>query len=275
MRASKRRDALAIEDAQFDGAGRDRFDADRVEAAIGAQNAKTGAEPLFGMRPAGEHGADQAFGVRPDLAGPAAEPIRRPLGVAPVGTGHMVGVRAVLAAHGAALMGADALAAMEDLDRARGDPHVDLGADQRMRDRIEKVMDLDVIVEIDPRAPPFRELPIVGGQGDEGVALDRLEQLASAQAEVAHGTLVHALHDEGDGRVAFGEREERQMAQTPQNVGLCESDAGLDFCLGQSRRLRLVWARPASRCASRIRSIHFSGKRSSLSAAASIGARTE
>ena len=124
------------------------------------------------MRPAGEHGADQAFGVRPDLAGPAAEPIRRPLGVAPVGAGHMVGVRAVLAAHGAALMGADALAAMEDLDRARGDPHVDLGADERVRDRIQKVMDLDVIVEIDPRAPPFRELPIVGGQGDEGVALD-------------------------------------------------------------------------------------------------------
>ena len=70
-------DALAIEDAQFDGAGRHRFDADRIEAAIRAQNAEAGAEPLFGMRPAGEHGADQAFGVRPDLAGPAAEPIRR------------------------------------------------------------------------------------------------------------------------------------------------------------------------------------------------------
>jgi len=71
-------DALAIEDAQFDGARRHRFDADRIEAATRAQNAKAGAEPLFGMRPAGEHGADQAFGVRPDLAGPAAEPIRRP-----------------------------------------------------------------------------------------------------------------------------------------------------------------------------------------------------
>ena len=177
---------MQVEDAQFDGAGRHRLEAGRIEAAIRAQNAKAGAEPLFGMRPAGEHGADQAFGVRPDLAGPAAEPIRRPLGVAPVGAGHMVGVRAVLAADVASLMDADALAAMEDLDRSRGDPHVDLGADERVRDRIQKVMDLDVIVEIDPRAPPFRELPIVGGQGDEGVALDRLEQLASAQAEVAH-----------------------------------------------------------------------------------------
>ena len=109
-------DALAIEDAQFDGAGGDRFEPGGIEAAIGAQNAKAGAEALFGMRPTGEHGADQAFGVRPDLAGPSAEPIRRPLGVAPVGAGHMVGVRAVLAAHVASLMDADALAPMEDLD---------------------------------------------------------------------------------------------------------------------------------------------------------------
>ena len=143
----------------------------------------------------------------------------------------MLGVRAVLGAHVAPLMDADALTAMEDLDRARGDPHVDLGADQRVRDRIKKVMDLDVIVEVDPRAPPLRELPIVGGQGGEGVALDGLEQLASAQAEVAHGTLVHALHDERDRRVAFGEREKRQMAQPPQNVSLRKSDSGFDFRL--------------------------------------------
>jgi len=77
-------DALAIEHAQFEGAGRHRLEAGRIEAAIGAQNPQAGAEPLFGMPPAGEHGADQAFGVRPDLPGPAAEPFRRPLGVAPV-----------------------------------------------------------------------------------------------------------------------------------------------------------------------------------------------
>ena len=143
----------------------------------------------------------------------------------------MVGVRAVLGAHVASLMDADALAAMEDLDRARGDPHLDLGADQRVRNRIKEAMDFNVIVEIDPRAPPFRELPIVGGQGDEGVALDCLEQLAPAQAEVAHGTIVHASHDERDRLVAFGEREERQPAQPPENVGLGESDPGLDLGL--------------------------------------------
>jgi hypothetical protein len=92
----------------------------------------------------------------------------------------------VLAAHVPALVGPDALAAMEDLDHARADPHVDLGADQRVRNRVREVVDLDVIIEIDPRAPPLRELLIVSGQGNEGGTPDCLEQLA---AEVAHGTL--------------------------------------------------------------------------------------
>ena len=92
-------------------------------------------------------------------------------------------------------MGADALAAVEYLDCAGGDPHIDLGADERVRNRIQEVVDLDVIVEIDARAPPFRKLPIIGRQPVEGVALDLLEQLAAADAKFAHGALIHALDD--------------------------------------------------------------------------------
>src|ERR1700739_2326401 len=49
----KGRHARAVEGAQCEGAGRNRFDACRVDAAIGAQNAQASAEPLFGVRPAG------------------------------------------------------------------------------------------------------------------------------------------------------------------------------------------------------------------------------
>jgi hypothetical protein len=35
---------------------------------------------------------------------------------------------------------------MKDLDGARGDAHLDLGANERMRNRIEKVVDLGVII---------------------------------------------------------------------------------------------------------------------------------
>ena len=77
-------DALAIERAQFEGPGRDRLDMNRIDAPIRAQDAKAGPEALFGMRPAGQHGDDQPFGARSDFAGPSAESIRSPFGVAPV-----------------------------------------------------------------------------------------------------------------------------------------------------------------------------------------------
>jgi len=83
-----------------------------------------------------------------------------------------------------------------------GDPHVDFGADQRVWNRVEVLVDLDVIIEIDARAFPFGELL---RQGVEGVALDLLEQLAATDAEFAHRPLVHALDGERDGGVAFGE----------------------------------------------------------------------
>jgi hypothetical protein len=67
---------------------------------------------------------------------------------------------------------------MEHLDRARGDANLDLGANQRMWNRVKEVMDFDVIIEVDSRAPPFRELPILRRQRAEGGALDLLEQLA-------------------------------------------------------------------------------------------------
>ena len=62
-----------------------------------------------------------------------------------------------------------------------------------------------MIIKADSRAPPFRELPILCRQTVERGALDLLEQFAPAQAEMAHGALVHALHDKRDGMIAFGE----------------------------------------------------------------------
>ena len=68
----ERSEALAIEDAQFHGARRHRFDADRIEAATRAQNAEAGAEPLFGMRPAGSTAL-----IKPSVFGPILPAQRR------------------------------------------------------------------------------------------------------------------------------------------------------------------------------------------------------
>jgi hypothetical protein len=79
---------------------------------------KAGTKTLFGIPPAGEHVGDQPLGVGPDLAGPAAEPVRRPLGVMPVGSRHVIGIRAMPGPHVAALV--DAGARRDGISRSRG-----------------------------------------------------------------------------------------------------------------------------------------------------------
>jgi hypothetical protein len=91
---------------------------------------------------------------------------------------------------------------------------------------------------------------------------------------MAHGALVHAMHDKRDGLVAFGEREEGLRAQPPENVRLSKSDTGFDLRLALSRQLQLVSGRPGLQFASRIPSTRLSGSPSSLSAAARTGAKT-
>ncbi len=149
----QRSDALAVERADLDGAGRDGFGERGVDAAVKLQHAQTGPKALFGMRPAGEHGGNQPFGGGTDPGRPVLKALRRPRGIAPVGARHVIRVRAVAPAHDAPLVQADTLATMKNLDHPRRGAHVDFGVDERVRDRLEKAVDLDVIVDVDARQP--------------------------------------------------------------------------------------------------------------------------
>ena len=104
-------------------------------------------------------------------------------------------------------MRGDALTAMEQLDRSRRDAHVDLSADERMRDRVVEAVDLDVIVEIGAHATPFRVFPVGVRQRRQSRLLDALEQRAPADAELPHRTIIQAIERRPDRRVAFGEQE--------------------------------------------------------------------
>lgn len=77
-----------------------------------------------------------------------------------------------------------------------------------MRDRIEKSIDLNVIIDTDACPLPRGELPVGLRQGTQRVALDLFEQLSAADPEFAHRLAVQRLDGVRDGRVAFGEREE-------------------------------------------------------------------
>ena len=70
LSGEERGDALAVEDAQFDGAGGDRLNAAHIEPAIRAQDSQAGAEPLFG------DAAGTAL-IKPSVFGPILPAQRR------------------------------------------------------------------------------------------------------------------------------------------------------------------------------------------------------
>src|SRR3954453_22286061 len=91
-------------------------------------------------------GDDKPYCLWPDAARPAPEALGAPLGVAPMGAGHVVGIGAVPPAGVAAFVGGDALTAMEHLDGARREPHVDLLADQGVGHRVQEASRLELVV---------------------------------------------------------------------------------------------------------------------------------
>src|SRR5437867_7563199 len=120
-----------------------------VVTAGEAEEAKTGAEALLGMRPPREDLTHHRRGRRPDRLGPADEPRGRPLRVAPVGVRPMCRLRREAVADVAPAMGGDAAAVAEDLDHRRGGADVDALADERVGDAVVVLVELDVIVDVD------------------------------------------------------------------------------------------------------------------------------
>jgi len=51
---------------------------------------------------------------------------------------------------------------VEDLDGSGRDPDLDLAAQQRVGDAVERVRDLDVVVDVDPRLAPLGVLVALG-----------------------------------------------------------------------------------------------------------------
>ena len=87
----------------------------------------------------------------------------------------MLGHRRVLVIAAHALMRGDPLALMENLDGAGSEAHLDLGADEAMRDAVVVRLDLNVIVDADPAYPPLGEHVRAIRQGLERRPVDLLQ----------------------------------------------------------------------------------------------------
>ena len=94
------------------------------------------------------------------IAGPivgrlAHDPLRRPVGVTPVRTRHVLGRRRVPALDGRTHVARHPRALVEDLDGGVGDARLDALADEPGRHRVVVLVDLDVIVEPEPAQLPL------------------------------------------------------------------------------------------------------------------------
>ena len=82
-------------------------------------------------------------------------------------------------------MDGDALAFVENLDAAGGQPRLDLGAGKTVGNGIIVGVNLDVIVDADPGQAPLAVFVRLIRQRPERRAIDLLEQLAAGDCEPA------------------------------------------------------------------------------------------
>src|SRR5271169_2801399 len=158
--------------ADLDGPFSGGLEARHAKGAGKPDDAETGAVALLGMGPALENLLAERRRRRADLAGVFPDALDRPAGVAPMAGGHVLGNGRVLPVPACAQMNGDALAFMENLDAAGGQPRLDLGAGEAVGDGIIVGVDVDVIVDIDPAHAPRAVLIGLAGERLERWAVD-------------------------------------------------------------------------------------------------------
>jgi hypothetical protein len=228
------------------------FEAVGAKRTHQADDAETGAEALFGVRPALQDQLAQRGRGRTNRSrlaanaldgpvGPRVGPEARPrTGSTPVARRHVIGDGGVpLIAAGAQMRG-DPLALQENLDGARRQPHLDLAAGEAVGDAVEMSFDLDVIIEADPAQPPFGEGIGIAGQQFEVRPIEFLEQRAAGDPKPADRPFLIELPQQlADRRIQFGQAVKPAMAQPPEQPAFDDQHRGFDPSLRWGRLLAL------------------------------------
>ena len=133
----------------------------------------------------------------------------------------------------------DALAFMEDLDGALGDPGPEFLPSQGMGHRIVMLGDLDMIIEAGAAFLPFGVLVCLARQRLQRRLVECLEQLPAGCAQVFCDAPVHLFQQFMDGLVQLGEAEEAAIAQPGQDPTLDDLDADFHPRLRRGRLFAL------------------------------------
>ena len=145
--------------------------------------------------------------------------------MAPVALGHVGGVRREAVANVAARVRGHALGVEEHLERPLRRSDVELSARQLVGHRVVVALELDVVVDVDPRLAPRRELVALGWQGTKRWSVEALEQLGAGPVHLLEPTVVDDVGALRDRDVGLGQRREAPVSQSSDDPALGELDA--------------------------------------------------
>ena len=100
------------------------------------------------MGPVAQRALDEDQGVFADQARAALQSFRGPIGVVPVVRRHVRRNGDVASSPAGPDMAGDTFVLVEYLDRLVGRAHTDTAADQGVRNGVERMIDLDMVVEM-------------------------------------------------------------------------------------------------------------------------------
>src|SRR5690606_8573952 len=137
-------------------------------------------------------------------------------------------------------------AAVQDLDRGRGDPDVDFLPEERVRYAVVVAEHVDMVVDVHARLLPPRVFVADLRQRTERRPVERVEERAPAALHLLKRAIVQDVEQPADFTVQLAEREEGVFAEPRQDPSLDEKDAGLDLrlvarpCLPRGQHHRVV-----------------------------------
>ncbi len=120
---------------------------------------------------------------------------------------------------------------VENLDHAALEPYVHLPTDEGVRNGIEGLVDLDMVIGMNLGGLPLGIFEGRIRQGFEGRLLQLLEQFAAAFADVTHRSVVQILQKLGDRGIELGQREEGPVPQPGEDPALHDQHGAFDLGL--------------------------------------------
>jgi hypothetical protein len=113
-----------------------------------------------------------------------------------------------------------AFSTMENLDRGRRSPHLHFLLGQAIRNAIETLIDLDVIIDIDGRVRPDRKIEAFARQGAHRRPIHLQKQAVPGPLPFLEGVLIEFLQEFADTLVEFSYGEEVAMPESRQDPAL-------------------------------------------------------